>query len=117
MVVTSSPGPSIPRGTRRTPSEKRRHTLWQILVGDTVIFANENSAAAPSMFLSSAAAHRIVRKGVTGAVLEPLAAVLEIGATQLAPLLGVDRTTARRYAREDQSLPPSSVETVLRLAE
>lgn len=68
-------------------------------------------------WVSSDVGHRILRCGVAGTVLEPLAELLEVGPTQLAPVLGIDRTTARRYAREDHALPQHSAEAVLRLAE
>jgi putative toxin-antitoxin system antitoxin component (TIGR02293 family) len=67
--------------------------------------------------IANEVAHRIVREGVTGQVLAPLGELLDLGVTQLAPVLGVDRATARRYARNDQALPMHSAETVLRLAE
>ncbi len=103
---------------RRTPTERRREALWHLIEGNGPGVGESSAAGAEPRFgLSSATAHRIVRRGVTGAVLEPLAELLEIGPTQLAPLLGVDRTTARRYAQQDQYLPAGSVETVLRLAE
>lgn len=62
-------------------------------------------------------AHEIVREGISGKVLVPLGELLDLGPTQLAPLIGVDRTTARRYVQNDQQLPRHSAETVLRLAE
>jgi putative toxin-antitoxin system antitoxin component (TIGR02293 family) len=92
-----------------------RGRVWRLLVDDLDITPADPPGQARA--LSNAEAHRIVRNGVTGAVLEPLAELLEVGATTLAPLIGVDRTTARRYAREEQQLPPHSTETVLRLAE
>jgi len=109
--LSPSPAPATALGGRRDE-------LWDLITGDG-LSAREATAIPPSrsFHLNSAAAHRIVRRGVTGAVLAPLADVLELGPTQLAPLLGVDRTTSRRYASKDQWLPASSVETVLRLAE
>lgn len=70
-----------------------------------------------NMLIASEVGHIILREGITGRVLTPLAELLELGPTQLAPVIGVDRTTARRYAQGDQALPMHSAETVLRLAE
>jgi putative toxin-antitoxin system antitoxin component (TIGR02293 family) len=67
-------------------------------------------------FISNDVAHGILREGITGQVLVYLGDLLELGPTQLAPVIGVDRTTARRYAQNDQMLPRHSAETVLRLA-
>lgn len=41
----------------------------------------------------------------------------ELGLTRLAPVIGMNCTTVRRYARKDQTLPTHSAETVFRLAE
>lgn len=68
-------------------------------------------------YLSNDMAHRILRMGITGTVLVPLGELLHLSTAQLAPVLGVDRATARRYAQHDQVLPMHSAETVLRLAE
>lgn len=66
---------------------------------------------------SNETAHQILRHGVSGLVLVPLGELLELSTAQLAPVLGVDRATARRYVQKDQQLPTHSAETVLRLAE
>lgn len=73
--------------------------------------------ARPRRALSNEVAHAIVREGLTGKVLVPLAKLLELGPTQLAPVIGVERTTARRYVQNNQPLPKHSAETVLHLAE
>lgn len=108
-----NPVPVPPR-----PQDSRR-AVWDIL------FRRHPEARARRVrgeirhfvFISNDVAHAIVREGVSGQVLAPLGDLLELGPTQLAPVIGVDRTTARRYAREDQALPRHSAETVLRLAE
>ncbi|WP_167772938.1 antitoxin Xre/MbcA/ParS toxin-binding domain-containing protein [Ramlibacter humi] len=72
---------------------------------------------------SARMAHWIARHGVPAQALEPLQAILDVGRTELAPLLGMDRATVRRYlvphTGEDEPLllPPHTSETVLRLAE
>jgi putative toxin-antitoxin system antitoxin component (TIGR02293 family) len=91
-----------------------RRAVWNLLLRKQ---ARTARGADFSDSLPNELAHAIVRDGIPGRVLEPLAQLLEIGPTQLAPLIGVDRTTARRYVRDDQLLPRHSAETVLRLAE
>ena len=94
--------------------QDKRRTLWVLLRGRQMA---HQDLRPENLRISNEVGREILREGVSGRVLDPLAELLELGPTQLAPVIGVDRTTARRYAREDQTLPPHSAETVLRLAE
>jgi putative toxin-antitoxin system antitoxin component (TIGR02293 family) len=96
----------------------KRRKLWNALLRKVSNVARLGSAHDAGHFaVANDMAHRIVREGVGGGVLVPLGELLEIGPTQLAPVLGVDRATLRRYVQNDQVLPAHSAETVLRLAE
>lgn len=103
-----------------------REQLWDILLSGRQSVAGaprrRRSKAASAhqvpLGLSNQDAHRVVRQGIPADVLTPLANVLDLGVTQLAPLLGMDRTTLRRYsANEEARLPSHTIETILRLAE
>jgi putative toxin-antitoxin system antitoxin component (TIGR02293 family) len=113
MAVATHPAP-VPTGAPARLQDRRR-TLWEFL------FRNHPEARArrdiTHRSISNDVAHGIVREGITGHVLVYLGELLELGPTQLALVIGVDRTTARRYAQNDQPLPRHSAETVLRLAE
>lgn len=94
-------------------SQASRRALWDLLFQN----APRRTQRTTTYVISNDVGHLILREGITGRVLEPLADLLEIGPTQLAPVIGVDRTTARRYSQSDSTLPKHSAETVLRLAE
>ncbi|HVZ45860.1 MAG TPA: antitoxin Xre/MbcA/ParS toxin-binding domain-containing protein [Ramlibacter sp.] len=99
------------------PQDNRR-ALWSILLRSLPEAGARRARQDAKQFaISNDTAHAIVREGIAAEVLVPLGELLEIGATQLAPVIGVDRTTMRRYAQNDQTLPRHSAETVLRLAE
>jgi putative toxin-antitoxin system antitoxin component (TIGR02293 family) len=117
MTTAAHPRASSP--LKDTQPQDNRRAVWDILF-------RRHPEARPRrvrgeikhfVFISNDVAHAIVREGVSGQVLAPLGDLLGLGPTQLAPVIGVDRTTARRYARDDQTLPKHSGETVLRLAE
>lgn len=98
-------------------SQENRRSVWAILLRDHFDPAVHRDLKLENMLIANEVGHVILREGVTGRVLTPLAELLELGPTQLAPVIGVDRATARRYARDDQPLPKHSAETVLHLAE
>jgi putative toxin-antitoxin system antitoxin component (TIGR02293 family) len=115
MTAASVRRTSAPVQASRPPDS--RSTVWDIL------FRRHPDAKArrvkgkiKTFLISNDVAHALVREGISGQILAPLGELLELGPTQLAPVIGVDRTTARRYARDDQDLPKHSAETVLRLA-
>ena len=97
-------------------SQNKRSKLWAILLRGHA-GAGHRDLKPGNLSISNEVGRAILREGISGRVLTPLAELLELGPTQLAPVIGVDRTTARRYARDDQTLPTHSAETVLRLAE
>jgi putative toxin-antitoxin system antitoxin component (TIGR02293 family) len=113
-----------------------RRELWDILTtrypadrsGTGRVAAEPEAPRLPgplepgSLRFSARMAHWIARHGVPAQALEPLQAMLDLGKTELAPLLGMDRATVRRYlgaqeGEEPLMLPTHTSETVLRLAE
>src|SRR5262249_37439937 len=84
--------PSLPRtpATAPEPAVATRTTLWRVILRRKTVTPGDYS-------LSNQGAHLILRRGLSAKAIEPLAEVLDIGKTQLAPLLGVDRATLRRY--------------------
>jgi putative toxin-antitoxin system antitoxin component (TIGR02293 family) len=106
------------RPTPASPAARSRRALWGMLFG-SVGKRMQRAAARPggAFTISNETAHRIVREGMSGQVLVHLGELLGLGTPQFAPVLGVDRATARRYVQNDQQLPIHSAETVLRLAE
>ena len=133
-MTRKTPLPSVP-----APAGSPRRELWDLLTthypatGAAQPRAASRSAAAKAaeppppgegrLQFSARMAHWIARHGVPAQALEPLQAILDVGKTELAPLLGMDRATVRRYlvpaAGHDEPLllPPHTSETVLRLAE
>lgn len=110
--------PATHRPSRGSAAIKSRRTLWDMLFGPVDARMRRADARLKGYItISNDTAHRIVREGVSAQVLVPLGELLDLGTPQLAPLLGVDRATARRYVQKDQELPTHSAETVLRLAE
>ena len=112
MVIALVPPPAASSGTSGISRTKDRRAVWALLMGRRSKAAPDHATPIPNEL-----AHAIVRDGISGEILVPLAELLELGPTQLAPVIGVDRATARRYAQNDQPLPRHSAETVLRLAE
>jgi hypothetical protein len=86
-----------------TKSQERRRTLWYLLLHKHHDIVMRRDWRPENLVIGNELGREILREGVTGRVLTPLAELLELGPTQLAPVIGVDRTTARRYAREDQA--------------
>lgn len=124
MITAAVPRPSAVSaqaasgaGAAAAVSQERRRSVWAILLRHRFDPAVRRDFKPGDMLIANEVGHIILREGVTGRVLTPLAELLELGPTQLAPVIGVDRTTARRYAQGDQALPKHSAETVLRLAE
>ena len=61
--------------------------------------------------------YRIVKRGVSSRLLEPLALYLGLGKGEVAVYLDMDRTTALRKASRDEDLPLHAAESMLRLLE
>jgi len=59
--------------------------------------------------------HRIIKRGVSSRLLEPLACYLELGKGELAEVLDLDRTTVQRKTSRDAVLPMHAAESMLRL--
>lgn len=128
-----------PAATVGNAAPSPRRELWELLTthypaGGTgqpkaatrsaaVKAAEPAAPGAGRLQFSARMAHWIARHGVPAQALEPLQAILDVGRTELAPLLGMDRATVRRYLvpqageGEPLLLPPHTSETVLRLAE
>lgn len=120
MSVTALPRPAdaaAMAAQAAARSQENRRSVWAILLRHHVDPAAPHDLTLDNMRIANDVGHVILREGVAGRVLTPLAELLELGPTQLAPVIGIDRTTARRYARDDQPLPKHSAETVLHLAE
>lgn len=66
---------------------------------------------------NSEQALRILKRGISSRVIDPLSDYLEMGKGELAEILDLDRTTALRRAGKDQPLPTHSAENVLRVLE
>jgi putative toxin-antitoxin system antitoxin component (TIGR02293 family) len=116
--MTAAALPRAPTPVQKAQPQDSRRAVWEILFRrHPEARARVRGEIEHFVFISNDVAHSIVREGVSGQVLAPLGDLLGLGPTQLAPVIGVDRTTARRYARDDQTLPKHSAETVLRLAE
>lgn len=60
---------------------------------------------------------RILKRGISSRVIDPLSDYLEMGKGELAEILDLDRTTALRRAGKDLPLPAHSAEKVLRVLE
>ena len=70
----------------------------------------------PAIF-SADRSYRIVKRGVSSRLLEPLARYLGLGKGEVAEYLDMDRTTALRKASRDEILPLHAAESMLRLLE
>lgn len=95
-------------------SQDKRRSLWLLLRGRAMA---HQELKPENLRISNEVGRAILREGVSGRVLMPLAELLELGPTQLGPVIGMNRTTVRRYVRKDQTLPTHTAETILRLAE
>lgn len=60
---------------------------------------------------------RILKRGISSRVIEPLSEYLSVGKGELVGILDLDRTTLLRRATRDQPLPTHSAENVLRVLE
>jgi putative toxin-antitoxin system antitoxin component (TIGR02293 family) len=68
-------------------------------------------------FFSADRSHRIVKRGVSSRLLEPLAQYLGLGTGEVAEYLGMVRRAALRKASSDEILPLHAAESMLRLLE
>ncbi|MEO5795594.1 MAG: antitoxin Xre/MbcA/ParS toxin-binding domain-containing protein [Rhodoferax sp.] len=102
------------------PLAPAHSSLWQIIQPATREGAYAD--AVPSVHpygtaFNSEQALRILKRGISSRVIDPLSDYLEMGKGELAEILDLDRTTALRRAGKDQPLPTHSAENVLRVLE
>jgi putative toxin-antitoxin system antitoxin component (TIGR02293 family) len=61
--------------------------------------------------------HRLIGKGLSSRIIEPVSQYLGLGKGVLAQYMDLDRGTATRLSAKGQDLPPHAAETLLRLVE
>lgn len=61
--------------------------------------------------------HRLIRKGLSSRIIEPVSQYLGLGKGVLAQHMDLDRGTATRLTAKGQDLPPHAAESLLRLVE
>lgn len=93
--------------------------LWTVLEAPTGQAAGpkRRAKAPPAGTLTTSLAYRLVKRGISSRVMEPLGDVLGLGKGLVAEYLDLDRSTAHRKVAQDQPLPTHAAESVLRLLE
>ena len=102
---------SLPATAQRT---KSLGAVWNIIEPSP-----DGPAAArlPGRPFTNEPALRILQRGISSKVIDPLSDYLSVGKGELVNILDLDRTTLLRRASKDQPLPTHSAENVLRVLE
>jgi len=102
------------------PQAPNHSALWRIIqpamgergFGDAKVSVHPHGTS-----FNNEQALRILKRGISSRVIDPLSDYLEMGKGELAEILDLDRTTALRRAGKDLPLPTHSAENVLRVLE
>jgi putative toxin-antitoxin system antitoxin component (TIGR02293 family) len=98
-----------------TDRTKSLGAVWNIIEPLPAGAASAVDGHQPSF--SNEQAIRILKRGISSRVIEPLSEYLSVGKGELVGILDLDRTTLLRRATRDQPLPTHSAENVLRVLE
>lgn len=102
---TKAKGQTIP--VEKLAAQKDIRFGWETMIVDV--------GSMPT--LSYAQARRILDRGISSKVIQPMSLSLGVGMADLSSFLEIDRGTVKRRADKNQALPTHSAEGVLRLLE
>lgn len=92
--------------------------VWNIIEPTPAGAASAMDGHPPSFtHFTNEQAIRILKRGISSKVIEPLSDYLAVGKGELVGILDLDRTTLLRRATKGQPLPTHSAENVLRVLE
>lgn len=103
-------------------------SLWQCIVepgprpdvggrARTSAASVKNALRAEPVRLSGSLAYSLLKRGISSRAIGPLGDFLGVGKGAVADMLEIDRSTAARWASQDQPLPTHAAEGVLRMIE
>jgi len=102
-----------------TERTKSLGAVWNIIEPSPAgaVSAVDGPQLSSSYSFTNEQAIRILKRGISSRVIEPLSEYLSVGKGELVGILDLDRTTLLRRATRDQPLPTHSAENVLRVLE